>query len=172
MMNRGKLFSLILGVLFLLCPSLAMAHDQIIEDPFEINLGERVIINHEDDNPFKGTLSLSVKNRGADPWGDFHFYSNTEGVFFGVEEELPFMAGADSYSYTIDPDNKGLHFYFYDDPVYNGELVTFSLYTDNTSMNNSFFNISFEPSPVPVPAAVWLLGSGLIGLVGLRKKSR
>ncbi len=27
-------------------------------------------------------------------------------------------------------------------------------------------------SPVPVPAAVWLLGSGLAGLVGLRRKDR
>ncbi len=27
-------------------------------------------------------------------------------------------------------------------------------------------------NPVPVPAAVWLLGSGLIGLVGLRRRSR
>ncbi len=26
--------------------------------------------------------------------------------------------------------------------------------------------------PVPVPAAVWLLGSGLLGLVGMRRKSR
>ncbi len=25
-------------------------------------------------------------------------------------------------------------------------------------------------TPVPIPAAVWLLGSGLIGLVGLRKR--
>jgi len=25
-------------------------------------------------------------------------------------------------------------------------------------------------SPVPIPAAVWLLGSGLLGLIGIRKK--
>ncbi len=27
-----------------------------------------------------------------------------------------------------------------------------------------------QPSPVPVPAATWLFGSGLIGLVGMRRK--
>ncbi len=27
-------------------------------------------------------------------------------------------------------------------------------------------------SPVPIPAAVWLLGSGLIGLAGVRRKIR
>jgi len=25
-------------------------------------------------------------------------------------------------------------------------------------------------APVPVPAAIWLLGSGLIGLVGIRRR--
>lgn len=30
----------------------------------------------------------------------------------------------------------------------------------------------FAAAPVPVPAAVWLLGSGLVGLVGLRRKTR
>jgi hypothetical protein len=33
-------------------------------------------------------------------------------------------------------------------------------------------NIKFEGSPVPVPGAVWLLGSGLVGLVGLRRRSK
>ena len=28
----------------------------------------------------------------------------------------------------------------------------------------------YGPSPVPIPAAVWLLGSGLLGLVGIRRK--
>jgi hypothetical protein len=27
------------------------------------------------------------------------------------------------------------------------------------------------PSPVPIPAAVWLLGSGLLGLVGIRRRN-
>lgn len=33
-------------------------------------------------------------------------------------------------------------------------------------------NISYgpRPSPVPIPAAVWLLGTGLLGLAGLRRK--
>ena len=30
---------------------------------------------------------------------------------------------------------------------------------------------SVAPNPVPVPAAVWLLGSGIIGLIGLRKQA-
>ncbi|MBW1683192.1 MAG: VPLPA-CTERM sorting domain-containing protein [Deltaproteobacteria bacterium] len=28
------------------------------------------------------------------------------------------------------------------------------------------------PAPVPIPSAVWLLGSGLVGLIGIRRRSR
>ena len=31
---------------------------------------------------------------------------------------------------------------------------------------------SFSTSPVPVPAAAWLFGSGLIGLIGIRKRHK
>jgi len=29
-----------------------------------------------------------------------------------------------------------------------------------------------DVAPVPIPGAIWLLGSGLIGMVGMRKKIR
>jgi hypothetical protein len=28
-----------------------------------------------------------------------------------------------------------------------------------------------EVNPVPIPAAVWLLGSGLLGLIGIRRRN-
>ena len=31
--------------------------------------------------------------------------------------------------------------------------------------------VALRPSPVPVPGAVWLLGSGLLGLVGIRRRN-
>ncbi len=41
---------------------------------------------------------------------------------------------------------------------------------------NVYFELAeatvIQPDPVPVPAAVWLLGSGLLGLSGFRKKFR
>lgn len=36
--------------------------------------------------------------------------------------------------------------------------------------NGDIANFNFEANPVPVPAAVWLLGSGLVGLLGVRRK--
>ncbi len=44
----------------------------------------------------------------------------------------------------------------------------------NEHLGNEVFgidNVSFQTSAVPVPAAVWLFGSGLIGLIGMRKKT-
>ena len=36
--------------------------------------------------------------------------------------------------------------------------------------NNSLLVINFEQTVVPIPSAVWLFGSGLIGLVGLARR--
>lgn len=41
-----------------------------------------------------------------------------------------------------------------------------------TSRAAGFDNWSVTLTTVPIPAAIWLLGSGLIGLVGIRKKLR
>jgi hypothetical protein len=43
---------------------------------------------------------------------------------------------------------------------------------DGEGNYGKFDNISVNGSPVPIPGAVWLLGSGLVGLVGLRRKYR
>ena len=45
---------------------------------------------------------------------------------------------------------------------------------DSISVTNKAqfeFTLANSPSPVPAPAAVWLFGSGLIGLIGIRRKS-
>lgn len=36
--------------------------------------------------------------------------------------------------------------------------------------DSATFNTQFEVNPVPVPAAVWLFGSGLLGLLGLARR--
>ncbi len=48
---------------------------------------------------------------------------------------------------------------------YNGNLYDWYI-------QSSYYGVwtSFELGAVPVPAAVWLLGSGLIGLIGIRRK--
>jgi hypothetical protein len=47
-----------------------------------------------------------------------------------------------------------------------GILITFSL-TDGDSVA---FTSNFDVVPVPVPAAIWLFGSGLLGLLGVSRR--
>ena len=49
-----------------------------------------------------------------------------------------------------------------------GILITFSL----TPGDSVAFTSNFDVVPVPVPAAVWLFGSGLLGLFGLSRRKR
>lgn len=42
--------------------------------------------------------------------------------------------------------------------------------TSNGQQNEHAFYLEGNTSPVPVPAAVWLLGTGLIGLISMRRK--
>ena len=52
-----------------------------------------------------------------------------------------------------------------------GLATTFTIITPTTSGPNSPLNSSSPANtPTPIPAAAWLLGSGLIGLAGLRRK--
>ena len=65
--------------------------------------------------------------------------------------------------------------YFFDDSLsYNvssDEIARDSVYTFKASeMSQVVLWHDIKPSAVPVPAAVWLLGSGLVGLVGIRRK--
>jgi hypothetical protein len=41
---------------------------------------------------------------------------------------------------------------------------------ENTNWDFGNNGGGFTPPPVPVPSAVWLFGSGLLGLLGLRKR--
>jgi hypothetical protein len=47
-----------------------------------------------------------------------------------------------------------------------GIAITFSL----TAGDSASFTSNFEVVPVPVPAALWLFGSGLVGLVGIARR--
>ena len=56
-------------------------------------------------------------------------------------------------------------------------MVQINLFGENASGFNGAlptFNVTFKgavsPSTVPVPAAVWMLGSGLFGLWGTRRR--
>ena len=170
-MHRPRIWSLLLALLIslLMGSASAWAHSATIEEPYLMELGQSLTVEHSDQDDWKGTLTLTVTNTGEDAWGDFHFYLPENGdVYFG--ESASITSGVSDYDFDFSL--YALDFYFYDDPVTTGESLTFELYTDNTTGKLSLFGISMEASPVPVPSAVWLLGAGLIGLIGIRRRQR
>jgi len=57
------------------------------------------------------------------------------------------------------------------DPVNAGTLFTVSLVNDGTATTQIMANEA-SATPTPIPAAAWLLGSGLMGLAGLRRRGK
>jgi len=51
-----------------------------------------------------------------------------------------------------------------------GQFHFLEVYTDNTGTQLLDDNGPDVGAPVPVPAAIWLMGSGLVGLIGIRKR--
>ena len=52
-----------------------------------------------------------------------------------------------------------------------GTLYTISLMNDGTATVQTLASqASVNPAATPIPAAAWLLGSGLMGLIGIRRK--
>ncbi len=50
-------------------------------------------------------------------------------------------------------------------------IYTFEILAETRQTGCEFYDITFKVNDVPLPSAVWLLGSGLMGLMGWRRKS-
>ena len=96
------------------------------------------------------SISTSLISSGAASVGSVKFYLNYQST--GVDV----ITIGDS---KVD--------WFYRFPI--GSLSAVGSYDTNTVDSNiAHLNVT-ESAPVPIPAAVWLLGSGLIGLIGVRR---
>lgn len=98
---------------------------------------------------YKGTIDGNTARTLWDPATSFtaSFGSTSSSTFFGFPTR---EAAPESIDTNI------------------GLLITFSL----TSGDSVSFTSNFDVVPVPVPAAVWLFGSGLLGLFGLSRRKR
>jgi hypothetical protein len=143
-------------------------------------------------------LSFGSSNSGGDIFttntygkGYFNFaYKGTLGAdgggYFGIIIDSPirltWIAGSsNTFSTPVNLVNDGLfHTYsIFFDPAVLGSGVTaahimLEQYANNASGTGTFANVSVTSLPVaavPVPGAIWLFVSGLLGLAALRKKA-
>jgi hypothetical protein len=181
------LFGCVLNLIFLFGAGKASAHEVSMIIPDGISLGQSYSFEHDDQAPFKGYAQITVTNTGTQSWGDFHFqiyslypntfWSNPADVFFVTSDPYApaYKNGdntiaLDSYSVTPGTSSAGamLDLYFYSHPLLANETATFTVYTDNTK-DQGFFGLTVYPSPVPIPAAAWLFGSGLFCLLARKR---
>ena len=124
--------------------------------------------------------SLTFTPADATKYGDFSFRgqldptSSKYGTFFNglVTIEVTSHTGASyDYLFTIDKPNKD----FKRIGVVSNDGDWLQSVKISTPQGGSFFEVkqvdfTYQQSPVPIPAAAWLLGTGLFGLVGVRRR--
>lgn len=127
-------------------------------------------------------LTKVVTNLTGEIWNFFdHELQETLGTPSPEADGLTFAQGAswlrpwysDKFSSFIEETVDRDFINFYDGIVNPGETVIFSYVISDNSPIPTFYlrqRPNYEAPGVPVPAAIWLLGSGLLGLIGLRKK--
>jgi hypothetical protein len=136
---------------------------------------EPVTFGHEDADPFKGWVNVTVTNSGTVPWGDFHFQIvGQDADLVDIVTASPNQPRSDRSPFTWVVDNANpvgstLDYYFYTDPVSTGNSATFQFYTDN-SAHLPYFGLMMYPTPVPEPGTLALLAFGLGSLLLIRRR--
>lgn len=147
-----------------------------------MNTANAALVNFE----IEGTVILSGSNVFGLSAGEHIYATGTiDDSLFGANMNTILFNSDSAYTLTIDVN--GTIFTDANDTSADGALFTF---TDGLLTNFDFQNLSFSSlgtifddknimagqwgtvttSPVPVPAAAWLFGSGLLGLVGVARR--
>lgn len=106
-------------------------------------------------------IGLVVTPGGGAPNGDWSFDSN----LFAPTEFLIVLKAASSPGYAV---------WLFDGATAASDAGTWLVaWTNNNGKPRDLSHLSiYAPTVIPVPAAVWLFGSGLLGLVGIARRKR
>jgi hypothetical protein len=147
----------------------------------DLNAGSDLIPDSDFLGPFSGASSLrqvSITQSGITltNGGLFEFSSLQSGSFFGGAEPLTvtgIFSGGIVGTDTFNP-SKGSYSLFSAVNLLGVALDTLHIDMGTAAPGPTHIDdivLNTASSPVPAPAAVWLFASGLIGLVGMKRKS-
>jgi hypothetical protein len=109
-------------------------------------------------------------------WTDFHIeYANSDPfnlVFFDVPIIIPDTDPTFDFQIGLN-DNTGLPnagWIFFNTPEGSGLWI--EAVTDTVVDPFALFSITLQPTVIPIPAAVWLFGTGLLGLIGISRRRK
>jgi len=140
----------------------------------------------------QGDFSGYITSGSAAIVSSFGSYSPTEGGQMALLDSVDGDSGVSTSLYLNTEGNPGIDgsLIRFDISANAGDTLTFDWvfstgdyapYSDfafislvDTGAANGHYEVLAEitPAPVPVPAAVWLMGSGLLGLAGLARRSQ
>jgi hypothetical protein len=117
------------------------------------------------------TFLFTIRNDGPHVWHGYHFeFWNTDFTQRSAVSAGGWPGGTAHFPNSVsDLDDYAIR--FWGGTVQPGEEVVlpFTIYTMTLEQYTSF-GIRQVATTIPIPGAVWLLGSGVIALIGLRKK--
>ena len=104
----------------------------------------------------------------AIPWDDSEAFNGVE--IYNLNDDSGFPLSDVSVD-TNDPGWTSSQISFSDDAIWlDFGLSVDAILSQGHPIPPPWYWIDLQFAPVPIPGAVWLLGSGLIGIVGVRKK--
>jgi len=124
-----------------------------------------------------GNADGTINFNGLMDWG------STTDIRVGLTWEIVELSGSDDpfggtsdlglHVVTLDGDGDGIR----GNAMDNGPFPGFSMALDGMWVGMDLDGLweppqPYHPSPVPVPAAVWLFGSGLVGLIGFARRKK
>jgi len=148
---------------------------------WDYTVGETTFVNGTAVLGMPGTGFTSILSQAFDPEG-----ASAMSIAFDYQWQINAPIKEDTFSFFVEQNNtvwllnegsgsatfnvtQSLSFLVTVDP---SSLFTVGFRLDEVNASNGTRVVidNVSAAPVPVPAAVWLLGSGLLGLIGFRRK--
>ncbi len=116
-------------------------------------------------------LNESINTSDSSLWG----FDGSGSVFIeSMSDSTNLVFGLpDTDDDTTDNIFNDFHIWVTDEDGYSFIIEALAFFTDMPGENGEVVqleSLQYNPAPTPIPGAAWLLGTGLLGLVGLRRR--